>query len=511
MSPRRTLVPLTVLLFTALTAAPTGRAQPADDPVPARREAAPEERTPPPEARPEPRREVAPPARPAENVRPVIAPPPPEPKPETGFGFGSYGRVGAGTDGKGATGKHFNFTTHGPRIGEEGPYVELDLYYRLRPYKDVDLKTVITLAFTEDLFHFNGSWESALALRNFFLEGNDLFTKGLSIWVGSRMYRGDDIYLLDFWPLDNLNTIGFGAAYRIQRTSLAWHLGVNRLKDNYQYQEVAVPGLFNTSENVVLLDRQRLITSLKATQELGGVDGRLGAKIKAYVEYHHLPSGTLDAHLAPAEREHLRPDQGFLVGLQAGLWNFGPNTHANLFVRYARGLAAYGEFGIPFGLAADKRAWNAQELLVALSANYELKRWFGVQVGGYVRYFKDADPNTYDWDDGWEYVVAVRPHAFLHRLFALAVELSYQGRDPAGLNPYTNTVETPGVLKVSVMPTLTFGQGTYARPQIRAIYSLVHQNQGARNAYNPQDPRRSLTIGHYLGLQAEWWFNSTYR
>ena len=35
----------------------------------------------------------------------------------------------------------------------------------------------------------------------------------MGIWAGSRMYRGDDIYLLDFWPLDNLNTDDFRAGF----------------------------------------------------------------------------------------------------------------------------------------------------------------------------------------------------------------------------------------------------------------------------------------------------------
>ncbi|MFH2005177.1 MAG: carbohydrate porin [bacterium] len=431
-------------------------------------------------------------------------------KANTGFGFGSYGRIGISTDAKGGTGRQANLVAHGPRLGE-GPYVELDLYYKLRPFRDIELKTVITLAFTEELFHFSGDWSSALALRNFYLEGSDLFVRGLSLWMGSRMYRGDDIYLLDFWPLDNLNTIGGGIEYAFGRTRIGWHAGVNRLKDQYQYQEVLVPGLNNTSETVVLLNRQRLITSLKAEQQLGGRNGKLGAKIKLYGEFHHLPKGTLNAHRPEEEQEQLQSDFGWLVGAQLGLWNFGPRSHANLFVRYAQGLAAYGEFAIPFGLATDKRAKNARELVLALSANYETKRWFGLQAGAYVRYFKDADPNEYDWDDGWEYVAVLRPHLFLHRLFAIAVELSYQAKNPAGLNPWSHHKETPGVVKLSIMPLLTFGKGTYGRPQFRLIYTVYGQNKGARLSYNPADPQRNINTGHYLGIQAEWWFNSTYR
>lgn len=427
-----------------------------------------------------------------------------------GFGFGSYGRVGASTNPHGEPGRQLNLVAHGPRLGE-GPYVETDLYYNLNPYGNIKLQTVLTLAFTEALFHYSGDFDSMLAIRNLYLEGHDLFVKGLSVWVGSRMYRGDDIYLLDFWPLDNLNTVGGGVRYHWRKLRLGWHIGVNRLKDLYQYQEVLVPGLDNTSETVVLLNRQRLITSLKAEQQIGGAAGHLGGKVKLYGELHAIGSGTLNAQLPAQEQEKLPSDIGYLVGLQAGLWNFGPRSHLNLFVRWAQGLAAYGEFAIPFGLDRDKRAKDAREFLVAFSGNWETKRWFGIQIGGYARYFRDADPNRYDWDDGWEYVAVARPHLFLHRLFALAVELSYQGRVPAGLNPWTHTKLNPGIFKLSVLPLLTFGKGTYARPQLRLIYTLMLQNKGARMAWNPMDPRRSLTVGHYFGIQAEWWFNSTYR
>ncbi len=44
------------------------------------------------------------------------------------------------------------------------------------------------------------------------------------------MYRGDDIYLFDYWPLDNLNTVGAGATYGTRGgTTFALHTGLVRL------------------------------------------------------------------------------------------------------------------------------------------------------------------------------------------------------------------------------------------------------------------------------------------
>ena len=74
---------------------------------------------------------------------------------------------------------------------------------------------VATLALGHPIFHYDGDFDARLAVRNLYLEERDLGLEGLSLWMGSRMLRGDDIYLLDFWPLDNLNTVGGGVRYDV--------------------------------------------------------------------------------------------------------------------------------------------------------------------------------------------------------------------------------------------------------------------------------------------------------
>src|SRR5579859_1744524 len=59
--------------------------------------------------------------------REVGSPPPPSATPP-GFDFGSYGRVGVGSDLRGHEGYATNVVSHGSRL-EEPPYLELDLYY----------------------------------------------------------------------------------------------------------------------------------------------------------------------------------------------------------------------------------------------------------------------------------------------------------------------------------------------------------------------------------------------
>jgi len=426
----------------------------------------------------------------------------------SGFRFGTYGRIGLSGDLRdGSQGRSLNVVSHGPRL-EEPPYVELDLGYVLERSdpEALTFRVVSTLAFLEDFFHYDGRFDAKLALRNLFVEAANVLTPHLSLWVGSRMYRGDDIYLLDYWPLDNLNTVGGGAGLTLGRTRVDLHAGVNRLRDEYQYQTVEVPDPRIGTGEVVVLDRQRTIISLRAMQQLPRLLGPASMKIMLYGELHHLPSGTL--HREPDYREELPSDLGWVAGMQLGVWS--SSSFCNLWLRTAGGLAAYGDLAVPFGLGTDKRATDAREVVLALSGNYE-RGLLGLMAGGYLRYFRDADGVVDDPDDGWEYVLAVRPHLFFHHHLHGVFEASYQGRRPNGLDPDSQTHLVPGVFKFSVMPTLSWDRGSYARPQIRLVYTVSYLDQGARLSFPEQDPRRGVAVQHFLGAQVEWWYNSSYR
>lgn len=426
-----------------------------------------------------------------------------------GLRFGSYGRMGLSGDlREGSMGKPVNVVSHGPRL-EEPPYAELDLGYALERKDALSFRIAFTLAFLEDFFHYNGRFEARMAVRNLYAEATHVFVPQLSLWVGSRMYRGDDIYLLDFWPMDDLNTLGGGLGLRLGNTRIALHAGVNRLANDYQFQKIEVPAPtgFGT-RGVVVMDRQRTITSLKVTRELPGLLGSLSAKASAYGEIHHIPAGTYHRDL---DTEELPADLGWVAGLQLGVWGgAGDRSFANLWVRFGGGLGAYDELGIPFGLDTSKKASGAREALVAMMANVE-HGVLGLMLGGYIRYFNDADGVISDFDDGWEYVAAARPHLFLHRHFHQVFEVSYQGQRPDGLNPDTQTHLISNVLKFSVMPTLSWDRGSYARPQLRLIYTLSYLDSGARLQFPTKDPRRGEAVHHFLGAQVEWWFNSSYR
>jgi maltoporin len=425
------------------------------------------------------------------------------------FSFGSYGRIMAASDLRGGSGVQTNVVSHGPRL-EQDSYAELEFRTVLGRPSGPRARVVATLAMNADLFHYTGEFTSRFGIRNLYAESEDVFLPGLQLWAGSRMYRGDDIYLLDYWPLDNLNTLGGGVIYVGERFEVGVQVGVNRLDDPFQYELVEVPAPTFGSREYAFLDRQRTVASLRGIYYFRPLAPGVRLKLKLYAEGHYLPAGIYRNQQDHTE-EQLPRDGGWVVGAQLGLWNFGPNSFANFFLRVGGGLGAFDPFAVPYGLDQNKQALAARDVVFAVSANYE-RRWLGAQVGGYLRYFHDAQDMSYNRNNFWEYVLDVRPYIFVGKYFRQAFDLSFQRRVPQGLDPESGEQETPQVIKLAVMPTVApLGGGNYGRPELRVIYSLSIRNHGARMLYAKEDPRRGQELEHFLGIGAEWWFNSSYR
>ena len=462
---------------------------------------------------------IATPPVPAIAVTPPPVPEPPKLQPGEGFRFGSYGRLIAGTDLRGGKPESTNIVAHGPRIVEPS-YLELDFSYGFVGKRGLQLRPVVTLAFNGTLFHDTGKFDAQPALRNMYLDAQ--VTKHLTAWAGSRMYRGDDIYLFDYWPLDDQNTVGGGLLYRKSESEsgkgdaieLAGHAGVNRLDHPFQFQQIDVPNPAQGSTTVVQLNRQRMILSGSAAYLLDGGPEHLSLKAKLHGEIHALPSGTRKRD--DGTLEALPSDHGFLIGAELSAYGLSTDTafrrRLNAFARYASGLAAFDELAPPTSFGPDLKTNRASELTFGLSGNWD-HALGNVMLGVLSRRFIDADLDTVDHDDGWEYALDVRPLARVVPDLFVGMDLSYQAKFPRGLNPTTQRAEDPA--EVQIAPMLVYspmGPSSYDRPQLRLVYRASHLNDGARDEYVPDDPRHAHTWVHFLGVQAEWWFNSsTYR
>lgn len=446
----------------------------------------------------------------------------------TEFQFGSYGRVRAASDLRGHSARPTNVVSFGSRIDERS-YAELEFQKRFfRPADDPDFSAqiVATLGFLDDFFHTTGQFDQSMAIRNLYAAGMWHTEAGdIDIWAGSRMLRGDDIYLLDFWPLDNLNTIGGGAGWQFDSpvgpAKLQFHAGVNRLEDDYQHQIIDVPGLEMGVDQVVFMDRQRLILSGRGEQQINIDGGDRGLKAVVYGESHHLPEGERRRENEMTQEgftdETLASDSGWLLGGQLGLWEASGGTFDgsffNLFVRYSADLAAYGELGVPFGVNVDETARGAHDVLGGLAAGIETP-WANATIGSYARSFRTAQ-SVESHRDYREAIFAARAHGYLTEYFHPGVEISHQVRVPRGPHPDATEEygrpqhQAPTVTKLSVIPAVTLKPQAFARPQFRLIYTASFLNESANQLYHEQDLRRDRTTQHYLGVMAEWWFNST--
>lgn len=423
-----------------------------------------------------------------------------------GFSFGSYGRIMAGSDLQGGRAKPVEVASFGPRL-IESPYVELDLSYRVEADSGARFRTLLTLGVSEALFHFNGRFDSAITLRNAYVAASHFGAEGLEIWAGSRMLRGDDIYLLDFWPLDELNTVGGGASLQIAgNTTISAHGGVNQLNDRFQYQEIEVSAPDFGTEAVILLDRVRALASLRVEHVLPEVIGDVGMKFVVYGDYQAMGAGVYedDGNV----RIDLPSELGWTAGAQIGAWGFTQSGFANLFFRVSGGLAAYDELAIPRGVDIDLSVASARLVRGGLSLNAE-SRYVGATAAAYVQSFRDGDGIALDRDDYTEGVFVVRPVIFATRHFHQVFEASYQRRAPRGLSPRTDTYLEAAAWQFGIMPTLTLERAVYARPQIRLMYVATLLNEGARDRWPTEDVRNQRSVQHYLGVGAEWWFNSS--
>jgi len=437
------------------------------------------------------------------------------------FEFGSYGRVQIASDLRGGTGRTANIVAYGTRIDEDS-YAELELRREDTFSDGIKNKVVTTLGLFPPFFQFTGDVMQNIGLRNLYDQAQ---YGALTMWVGSRMYRGDDIYLLDWWPLDNQNTVGGGVggsfpATSIGETQVAVHVGMERLDNPAQFEQVPVVAPFGAgTTNVTVLDRPRLTETLKITQLVRNSkvahpfeDDKRGMKFILYGAVQEMSAGVFTDTTVGTANNTQTPypsDTGFLIGGEFAYWTGERDTFIQIFARYAHGLAAYDPLSEPITFDANRTTNGANEALFAVGGNYEHGA-FGLLYGAYFRYFTDGDPQatsimTYD-----EGTVDVRPQVFLGDHWGIAVDASYQARRYAELDPTTNAPLNAAEWRGGIIPYFSpAGRGSYKRPQLRIIYAITARNEGARALYPSQDVFSQRSVEHYLGLGVEWWFNSS--
>lgn len=419
------------------------------------------------------------------------------------FEFGSYGRIGIGSDLSGQLGRSANVVAHGPRLIEDG-YAELELR-REDDWGTVKSRVVSTVAFFPPFFHFDGKTAQSIGLRNLYAEASvgDFF----SAWAGSRMYRGDDIYLLNFWPLDDLNTVGGGIQLAFGKTKLRFHTGMQRLDLPTQYQVVQNDNPVGYgSVGVARLDRPRIIESLKLSHELTPSTD-FGVRLSLYAEVHELAGG-VRRDTTTGDEQALPADWGMMVGGQVTAW--APNgKFAHLWVRQTVGLATYDELTMPTVLGNDLTSRGAHSTRLAIAGGWDMAR-VGFLVGAYLDAVRDAGVSNISNQKYDEGALSARMQWYATKYFGLAVEASHQRRTYSLVDAETGALRSGSVTQLGLMPYFSpLGQGLFNRPQLRLVYALSVRDAGARSFYAVDDPFSRRGVEHYIGINVEWWFNAT--
>lgn len=423
-----------------------------------------------------------------------------------GFVFGSYGRVRAASDLDGHSGRSTNIVAHGTRY-DLGNYAEFELRREDAP-DELELRVVATLAVGGELFHHDATFDDSFAVRNLYAEVAGALLPELSLWAGSRMVRGDDVYLLDFWPLDNLNLIGGGGAWGRGPVELKLHGGLSRPRDPFYVQEVEATAPRGFDPAVVeLLDRPRSVVAAKGSWWTLGREVTRGLKLIAYAEGHHLPQGTRQTE--DAAYELLPAASGWVAGLQLGGWWDEPSAFSNLFLRCAFGVATYDPLSGPELIGRSPPTDDASACQIALSGNVELGA-FALQAGAYLKRTHDPSATVRTGGAVDEGAISVRPHVWFGERAGLALDVSHQALQARTLDDVTGQVVGGSVSKLALIPFYSpYGRGTYTRPHLQLIYAASLRDEGARRLYPVLDRRSREEVEHFLAIGAEWWFDST--
>jgi hypothetical protein len=104
----------------------------------------------------------------------------------------------------------------------------------------------------------------------------------------------------------------------------------------------------------------------------------------------------------------------------------------------------------------------------------------------------------------------VRPYFWFVDYAGVSLNAGYQALALSTLDDRTGKQVEGSVAKFAVMPFISpYGKGTYTRPHIHLMYQLSLRDDGARRLYPERDVRSKQATEHFLGVGAEWWFDST--
>ena len=268
--------------------------------------------------------------------------------------IGSYGRVGVdwSFENGGSIGRRLNLNNMGSIGGrmEEQDYLEIAPAFHWNP-KDGDGASINAQVrfsmYSNSLSYFGNSSTSSLggltiAVPEIFVEARNIGGKKLNIWVGSRLYRGEDVHIADHFYFNDHSGQGFGIEYKNTRFSANFVASTDTTSTvpPYFYLNIktGTPSAELRQRTVVAVEHDVKINSQNTLTFLGEVHRMADADSANEAD---TKNDTINQVL------NFPSDHGFVVGLrhQLEIKKLKPGSFNHFSLRYGTGIANGGDGG----------------------------------------------------------------------------------------------------------------------------------------------------------------------
>jgi maltoporin len=426
-----------------------------------------------------------------------------------------YLRVGAGVAAGGGPQNCYylgNGDGHGYRLGNEcDSYTEIG-YARTFAKADDGTRFVGHIMISD--YSGNSAYSGNVDIAQIFVDAQGLdWLHGGTVWLGERFYERPDIHWLD---LQYINLNGTGAGFDniptgFLNSKFSYAIFKDSDTDNFSADPTVVPNTVPNAGANELSSNSAVRNNLLLRGISTGTDGTLDIVLGLLTP--STPSN--DRHTGYYLNAFHKQEAfggGNLLGVQYGVGS-GTGRGAPLTFNSALPNAAFGNTG---GIGPDSPCCNrigqAGSTLLG-SSDTRLRvfdaiwiqptKEFGMAFD--ALYQGDKSP-VYGGTSNWM-SVGVRPEYAFFTHFKLQGEI--------GIDRVTYPGATAeNLLKFTVAPTITLGQGFFDRPELRFFVTHANWNQAATAVINSNNNSTngsnsslaSVTSNTSVGFQLEaWW------
>jgi maltoporin len=427
--------------------------------------------------------------------------------------FMAYGRIGIGwtPSGQVVAGKYMNLGDHkaiGGRL-EEGDYLQPGIRYHIKKAAS-ETDTSVDLVTDFEMFSLNGAIVSDLANGDIsdikimplqaYVQAKNVLTDGLTLWIGSNLYRKSDIHICDYFYFNSLPGQGVGALYKGLDVAVLTQTGGSPFFATDLNAGLPAPA------TPAIVQRERTMFIAQYAVPFGAGT----TFVQGLGEFHVVPkSGDAKRDAAAGVNP---TDYGAVAGVKLHL-DLGGGDFNDASVRVGDRIAngaesggsTYSTFGQP-GL--DGTYSGALGLEVVEHFLWNLDKLVSVNGYGTLHFSRgstDYDPAPLPAvpNSRFDYSFGARSTFYLSDQLHLITEGTFQARKDEGL-------PTGTAVKLSVAPAVvpTGERSAWARPEMRLIYTLGLYNQAAVDQLmSPYLQTMGPTkVAHFLGVRTEWWF-----